>query len=289
MLQANRAELEGKAGIIPEISDCHIRLKDLITVPLQDFCLVHRHMDIKPVRISYLDSETLTDAGKQEWADVLNAPVVRIFHGSDGIQVECAEVDPERLVQFSRSEHVSGARLAERTIFSITEGGSTRDYSAPDKGSVIFGAKLLHALENTRVSLDGEGPVSVLGMLSKEYNFVGFKGKTVGLLHAMDQEAFSQALERIECGEREDVHIKINFDTNRIRFVNLSQGASFPALPITVLVDAYDQSLHNKNSQPYVNKEQFERLLEKICGAQTEDSPLETCENEIVPELKMGL
>ncbi len=277
--------LDGKAESTPEISDYLIRFKDLI----KDICLVHRHMDTKPVRIVSLGPSTLTDMGKKIWADVLNAPVVRIFHDSDGIQVECANVDPERLVQFSRSEHARGARLAERTIFSITEGGSTRNYSAPNKGSVLFGAKLLHALEDTRGSIDDESPVSVFGMLSKDYNFVDFKGRTVGLLHAMDDEAFSQAMERVECGEREDVYVQINFGTNRIRFMNLSQGDSFPALPLTSLADAYDQSLHNKTNKPYVNKEQFERLLEKICETQTEDSPLEACENEVVPEFKIGL
>lgn len=266
-----------------------LRLKDLIAVPIQDICLIHRYMDTKPVGIASLGPGTLTDMGKQVWTDVLNTPVARIFHGTNGIQVECTDIDPERLAQFSRSEHVRGARLAERTIYSITEDGKTRNYTTPNRGSILSVAQLLHALEDMKRNLSDESPISVLKILDKEYPFVEFKGKTIGLLHAMNDEALLQAMERIKCGEREDVCVKMDFDTNRIRLMSLGQGESYPALPITALVDVYDQSLHNKNSQPYVNKEQFEQLLAKLCRAQTEDSPLEERTDAAIPEFKMGL
>ncbi len=295
MDQTNPTELEGADDrLIHESAEkmeqrSQIRLKDMIGVPMQDICLIHRYMDTEPVIIASLGPGTLTEVGKQVWADVLNAPVARMFHGNNGIQVECTDIDPERLARFSRSEHVRGARLAERTLYSITEDSTTRNYTAPNRGSVLSAAQLLHALEDTKRNLPDESPVSVLNMLDMEYNFVHFKGKPVRLLHCMDDEAFSQAMERIECGEREDVYVKIDFDTNSIRLMNLSRGASYPALPITALVDVYDQSLHNKNSQPYVNEEQFERLLAKLCSAQTEGSPLEECTEAAGPEFKMGM
>lgn len=294
MDQTNPAKVEDADGRLIENTGkaeqrSQLRLKDLIEVPMQDICLVHRFMGTKPVSIASLGPGTLTDMGKQVWADVLNAPVARIFHGNDGIQVECTDIDPERLVQFSRSEHVRGARLAERTIYSITEDGTTRNYTAPNRGSILSAAKLLHAFEDMKRILTDESPVSVFKMLNKEYNFVHFKGKPVDLLHFMNDEAFAQAMERIECGEHEDVYVKIDFDINSIRLMNLSRGASCPALPITALVEVYDQSLHNKNSQPYVNEEQFERLLAKLCREQTGDSPLEERTDAAVREFKMGM
>lgn len=295
MDQTNPAALEeADDRIIHESAEkteqrSQLRLKDLIKVPIQDICLVHRYMDTKPVGIASLGPNTLTEMGKQVWADVLYAPVVRIFHGDNGIQVECTDIDPERLAQFSRSEHVRGARLAERAIYSITEDGTTRNYTAPNRGSILSAAKLLHALEDMKRCFSDESPVSVLKILDMEYTFVDFKGKTVSLLHFMNDEAFLQAMERIECGEREDVCVKMDFDTNRIRLMNLGQGESYPALPVTTLVDVYDQSLHNKNGQPYVNEEQFERLLAKLCRVQTEGPPLEERTDAAVPEFKMGL
>jgi len=77
------------------------RLKDLIRVSIEDFHLVHHEVDMEPATIVYLASDTLTDEGKQEWGDVLNAQVLRVFHGIYGIQAECAGVDPQRLADFS--------------------------------------------------------------------------------------------------------------------------------------------------------------------------------------------
>jgi len=84
-----------------EIPDGIFRLKDLIRVPIEDFHLVHHEVDMEPATIVYLDSGTLTDEGNQEWSDVLNAQVLRVFNGIDGIQAECTGVNPQRLTDFS--------------------------------------------------------------------------------------------------------------------------------------------------------------------------------------------
>ncbi len=93
--------LDEKEKLSSGIPDDVFRLKDLIRVPFEDIHLVHHEVDMEPATIVYLASDTLTDAGKQEWSDVLNAQVVRVFHGIYGIQAECAGVDPQRLVDFS--------------------------------------------------------------------------------------------------------------------------------------------------------------------------------------------
>lgn len=83
------------------IPDNVLRLKELIRIPIENFHLVHHEIDIEPVTIVYLDSEMLTDAEKTEWGDVLNARVMRVFHGIYGIQIECDGVSPQRLNDFS--------------------------------------------------------------------------------------------------------------------------------------------------------------------------------------------
>ncbi len=77
------------------------RLSDLIRIPIENLHLVHHEVDMMPATIVYLDSETLTDAGKAEWGDVLDSQVMRVFHGIYGIQAECVGVSPQRLQEFS--------------------------------------------------------------------------------------------------------------------------------------------------------------------------------------------
>ena len=77
------------------------KLQDLMRIPLEDIHLVHSDEDIELATIVELKSDTLTEAGREEWADVLNAGVVRIFDGVYGVQVECGGVDPQRLSGFS--------------------------------------------------------------------------------------------------------------------------------------------------------------------------------------------
>ena len=48
-----------------------------------------------------LSESTLTDAGKQAWADVLEAKVCRIYEGGYGLQMELEGVKPSRLQDFS--------------------------------------------------------------------------------------------------------------------------------------------------------------------------------------------
>lgn len=48
-----------------------------------------------------LDAGTLTEAGKEAWADVLEAKVVCVFQGYSGLQMELSGVKASRLDAFS--------------------------------------------------------------------------------------------------------------------------------------------------------------------------------------------
>ena len=77
-------------------------LGSLIQMPLEDVHLVHCDEEIELATIVELNAGTLTDAGKEAWADVLDAKVCRIFQGIYGLQVELDCVSPTRLSGFSQ-------------------------------------------------------------------------------------------------------------------------------------------------------------------------------------------
>ena len=76
-------------------------LGELIRTPWDDVHLVHKEVEIDPATIVELSANTLTDAGRQAWADVLDAKVCRIYEGAYGLQVELEGVKPSRLQDFS--------------------------------------------------------------------------------------------------------------------------------------------------------------------------------------------
>lgn len=77
------------------------KLCELLRIPLADVHLVHKEVEIDPATIVELSENTLTDAGKQAWTDVLDAEVCRIYAGAYGLQVELVGVKPYRLQDFS--------------------------------------------------------------------------------------------------------------------------------------------------------------------------------------------
>lgn len=76
-------------------------LRDMLFTSWEDLHLVHQEVEIEPSTIVELDQNTLTDAGKEAWADVLDAKVIRIRQGIYGLQMELDGVKPSRLQGFS--------------------------------------------------------------------------------------------------------------------------------------------------------------------------------------------
>lgn len=77
-------------------------LKDLLCARWENLHLVHDEIDYGlPHTIVELDGGTLTEAGKEAWADVLDAKVVRVFQGYSGLQMELSGVKARRLDAFS--------------------------------------------------------------------------------------------------------------------------------------------------------------------------------------------
>lgn len=85
----------------PEKAPAAQTLHDLIQTPLEDVHLLHKDVEIEPATIVELSSSTLTDAGKQAWADVLDAKVSEVYQGFYGLQVDLDGVKPSRLREFS--------------------------------------------------------------------------------------------------------------------------------------------------------------------------------------------
>lgn len=78
------------------------RLRDLIHSPFLEVSLTHEeeyHKDTPAIPELCLD--ILTEAGKTEWADVLDAEVCQVYLGLNGLEVSLVGVSPSRLEAFS--------------------------------------------------------------------------------------------------------------------------------------------------------------------------------------------
>ncbi len=93
---------EEKAGTENKKVRTQSTLKDLLNTRWENLHLVHDEIDYGlPHTIVELDAGTLTEAGKEAWADVLEAKVVCVFQGYSGLQMELSGVKASRLDAFS--------------------------------------------------------------------------------------------------------------------------------------------------------------------------------------------
>ncbi|MCL2343054.1 MAG: hypothetical protein FWC62_04030, partial [Firmicutes bacterium] len=78
-----------------------LTLAGLIGCDLQDFHLLHADEEHDVATIVELNKDTLTDEGKRDWSDVLDAKVERIYNGYYGIQADVSGCEADRLRDFS--------------------------------------------------------------------------------------------------------------------------------------------------------------------------------------------
>ena len=76
-------------------------LGGLIACNLYDVHLSHNIGAHEPVIIYDLTAGTLTERGKEDWADVLNAKVEQISHDDGKTQISLSGVEEERIQDFS--------------------------------------------------------------------------------------------------------------------------------------------------------------------------------------------
>lgn len=123
------------AAYVPNISGMvptapAVQLKDILGIPWEDVHLMHKDVEVEPATIVELNSGTLTAAGREEWADVLSAEVVKIYTGYYGLQLELDKVKPRRLEEFS-------SMLAGYCPVSDYEKWVTQDGDAPSPSPEI--------------------------------------------------------------------------------------------------------------------------------------------------------
>ena len=92
---------EAEPEQLPEAPSPVSRMKDLLHLHWEDIHLLHKDVEIQPATIVELNEHTLTNAGKEAWADVLDAEVVKVYNGYYGLQMELEKVKPRRLEEFS--------------------------------------------------------------------------------------------------------------------------------------------------------------------------------------------
>lgn len=78
-----------------------LRVGDLMNVGLEDVHLLDMDEEHDVATIVELNRNTLTEAGWDDWDDVLSAKVERIYEGSYGLQIDVSGCDPQRLKDFS--------------------------------------------------------------------------------------------------------------------------------------------------------------------------------------------
>ena len=105
-------------------------LNDLLRTHWEDIHLMHKDVEVEPCTIVELNDRTLTKAGREAWADVLNAEVVKIYNGYYGLQMELDKVNPRRLEEFS-------SVLAGYCPVSDYEKWVTQDGDAPSQAPEI--------------------------------------------------------------------------------------------------------------------------------------------------------
>ena len=89
---------------VPEDADVGEKFMTVLSLMgcnLEDVHLVDKDEEHELATIVELNSKMLTEEGKREWADVLNAKVERIYEGSYGLQVEVSGCPTNRLCDFS--------------------------------------------------------------------------------------------------------------------------------------------------------------------------------------------
>lgn len=89
----------------PQTHDSGDKLMTLFSLMgcnLSDVHIVHNEEEHDLATIVELNQNTLTDEGKVEWSDVLNAKVIGIYNGYYGTQISVKDVAPERLEAFSK-------------------------------------------------------------------------------------------------------------------------------------------------------------------------------------------
>ena len=77
-------------------------LFSLMGCNLEDVHIVHNEEEHDLATIVELNQDTLTEQGQADWADVLNAKVLRIYEGYYGLQIEVSGCAPHRLEEFSQ-------------------------------------------------------------------------------------------------------------------------------------------------------------------------------------------
>lgn len=93
--------VESQAQTLKPSAPVYRRLSEMLDARWENLHLVHHEIDSEPHTIVELDAGTLTEAGREAWADVLDAKVLRVFQGIYGLQMELSGVKASRLDDFS--------------------------------------------------------------------------------------------------------------------------------------------------------------------------------------------
>jgi len=176
-----------------------------------------------------------------------------------------------------------------KTIYTVTENRESRNYLADDGCSLESVGKLLHRMEKIRANLPKGSRLSVLEALNKRYDFIPVRSRNT-LLHPLHEDEVAKAVSKIEAAASQDMHVRIDFDTDSMAFLYDHDGEAHQiTAPVAAFTEAYAGSLRKKNaSQTYVNYKHFESRLEEICEGRCLSSPSEQAGEDETQTPKMS-
>ena len=94
-------EYLNEAPVTADAGERFMTVLSLMGCNLEDVHLIDKDEEHDFATIVELNSDTLTEEGKKEWADIMNGKVERIYEGDIGLVVEVSGCSADRLAEFS--------------------------------------------------------------------------------------------------------------------------------------------------------------------------------------------
>lgn len=247
------------------------KLKDLLKNPLPDGTyLAHALYDIGLVPVGRDCIENMTPEEQENWADIMDADVRRIFSGAHGIHCEVCGVEAERLTEFS---YIIGFGAidrprAPRGIYAITSNAQTSYYKTKNFGSFMELLSLLWEVHTEKGSVPflHKGGVERLTLYAKRPLSFS-RNEETRLFQPIDPDIYAKLLKDFSDIETTDRQVVLNYDNNQLFFSEWEQAEPVTICgPLDGIISAYSNALRQKgNALTYISEELFDAGIERIC------------------------
>lgn len=272
-LQREDASPGAMPGILAKfkISNLPCKLKDMLKSPLPNSTyLEHNLHDIGFLPVGGLCIEDMIPKEQEEWADVLDADVHRIFPGAYGTHLEVGGVESERLTEFSCIVGFGAINkpMPPRSIYAITSNAQTSYYKTEKFESLMELISLLREVHTAkdRVPSTRTGNAERLVLYSKGLIPFSPSGH-LRLFQPLEPDLYAVLLKQFSEKGTADRHVILDYDSNQLSFTEWQHAEPITMCgPLDGIISAYSGALRKKGGkQRYVNEKEFYSEIERIC------------------------